>query len=89
MGVGLNLIVSMGTMFTVGCYAGGTAEEPMGVRAVCCGLVLMVLAMGVEMSLFLIGAVRVDAQVHKRESRAKARGVMDRTKLRSVPSATT
>ena len=32
MGVGLNLIVSMGTMFTVGCYGGGTAEEPYGAR---------------------------------------------------------
>ena len=84
MGVGLNLLVSMATMFTVGAYAGGTDEEPFGVRAVVCGLVLMVLAMAVEMSLFLIGAMRVDAKVHQRESRAKARGVMDRTRLSKV-----
>ena len=83
-GVGLNLIVSMATMFTVGAYAGGTKEEPFGVRAVICGLALMLLAMGVEMSLFLIGAMRVDAKVHKRESRAQARGVADRTQIRSV-----
>ena len=44
-------------------------------RAVICGLALMLLAMGVEMALFLIGAVRVDNQVAQRESRAKARGV--------------
>lgn len=85
MGVGLNLLVSMATMFTVGAYAGGTADEPFGIRAVICGLALMLLAMAIEMSLFLIGAVRVDAKVHKRETRAKARGVTDRTKLRSVP----
>ena len=80
MGVGLNLLVSMATMFTVGAYAGGTVDEPFGVRAVVCGLALMLLAMAVEMSLFLIGAMRVDAKVHKRESLAK-KGVMDRTML--------
>lgn len=80
-GVGINLIVSMATMFTVGAYAGGTDEEPFGVRAVICGLALMLLTMAVEVSLFLIGAVRTDNMVHKRESRAKARGVADRTKL--------
>ena len=80
-GVGINLIVSMATMFTVGAYAGGTDAEPFGVRAVICGLALMLLTMAVEVSLFLIGAVRTDNMVHKRESRAKARGVADRTKL--------
>ena len=54
-------------------------------RAVICGLVLMLLAMGVEMTLFLIGASRVDEKVAKRERAAKARGVMDRTKLGGVP----
>ena len=49
MGVGLNLIVSMGTMFIVGAYAGGTEEEPYGVRAVVCGLILMLVALAVEM----------------------------------------
>ena len=33
--VGLNLIVSMVTMFIVGAYAGGTEEEPYGVRVRC------------------------------------------------------
>ena len=88
MGVGLNLLVSMATMFTVGAYAGGTEEEPFGVRAVVCGLVLMVLAMAVEMSLFLIGAMRVDAKVHQRETKAKARGTMDRTRLKQVATPT-
>ena len=81
LGVGINLLVSMATMFTVGAYGGGTVEEPFGVRAVICGLLLMLLAMGVEMSLFLIGAIRTDNKVHKRETRARARGVADRTKL--------
>lgn len=81
LGVGVNLIVSMATMFTVGAYAGGTEAEPFGVRAVCCGLALMLLAMAVEVSLFLIGAIRVDNKVHKREAQAKARGVSDRNKL--------
>jgi hypothetical protein len=31
-GVGLNLIVSMATMFCVGFYAGGTEDEPRGTR---------------------------------------------------------
>ena len=35
----------------------------LGVRAVVCGLALMVLAMAIEMALFLIGATRVDASV--------------------------
>jgi Na+/melibiose symporter-like transporter len=81
LGVGVNLIVSMATMFTVGCYAGGTEEEPYGARAIMCGLALMLLAMGVEMSLFLIGAIRVDEKVHKREASGKTKGVKDRTKL--------
>ena len=85
MGVGLNLIVSMGTMFTVGAYGGGTAEEPFGIRAIICGLALMLIAMVVEMALFLIGASRVDAKVAKRESKA-ARGVMDRTRLKDEVS---
>ena len=83
MGVGLNLIVSMATMFTVGAYACGTEEEPFGVRAVLCGLALMLIAMGVEMSLFLIGAIRTDQKVHKREMQAR-KGIADRTKLKSV-----
>ena len=100
MGVGLNLIVSMGTMFTVGCYGGGTEEEPYGARvngppttvqncppdftsymlwqAVICGLALMILTLAVEMSLFLIGATRVDALVHQRERAAHGCGVTDR-----------
>jgi hypothetical protein len=87
MGVGLNLLVSMVTMFTVGAYAGGTAEEPFGVRAVICGLALMLLAMGIEMTLFLIGAVRIDEKVHKRERLAKAKGVMDRTQIGKTVAA--
>ena len=81
LGVGVNLIVSMATMFTVGAYAGGTEEEPYGVRAVICGLALMLLTMAIEMALFLIGAIRVDKQVAQREAKSKARGVSDRTKL--------
>lgn len=81
LGVGVNLIVSMATMFIVGAYAGGVEGEPfLGVRATVCGLALMLLTMAVEMSLFLIGAIRVDQQVHNRELRAK-KGVRDRTKL--------
>ena len=81
LGIGVNLIVSMATMFTAGAYAGGTEAEPFGVRAVCCGLAMMLLTMGVEMGLFLIGAMRVDAQVHRREVKAKSKGVQDRTQL--------
>ena len=40
------------------------------------------LAMAIETSLFLIGATRVDAKVHKREAKAHTRGVADRTRLR-------
>lgn len=81
LGVGVNLIVSMATMFIVGAYAGGVEGEPfLCVRATICGLILMLLTMAVEMSLFLIGAIRVDDQVHKREQRAK-KGLSDRTKL--------
>ena len=89
MGVGLNLIVSMATMFTVGCYAGGTEAQPMGVRAVVSGLVLMLLAMAVEMGLFVIGASRIDEQVHKRDERARRRGLADRTRLHVLPKAGT
>ena len=84
--VGLNLIVSMATMFVVGCYGGGTEEEPMGVRAVVCGLALMILTLAIEMALFLIGATRVDAKVYKRERAAQGRGLMDRTRLSHVYS---
>ena len=81
LGVGVNLLVSMATMFIVGAYAGGVEGEPfLCVRATICGLILMLLTMAVEMSLFLIGAIRVDDQVHKREQRAK-KGLRDRTKL--------
>jgi len=79
--VGVNLIVSMITMFIVGAYGGGTVEEPYGVRAVVCGLLLMILTLAVEITLFLIGAIRVDTMVHKRERRAWTKGVSDRTKL--------
>lgn len=81
LGVGLNLIVSMGTMFIVGAYAGGTEEEPYGARAMVCGILLMILTLAIEMTLFLIGAIRVDGIVDKREKAAKIRGVSDRTKL--------
>jgi hypothetical protein len=73
----------MGTMFTVGAYGGGTDEEPYGPRAMMCGLALMIVTVIVEMTLFLIGASRVDAKVHQRETRAR-RGVMDRTVLHQV-----
>lgn len=62
--VGVNVLVSMGTMFCVGFYAGGTEEEPMGARATMCGLALMCATLLLEMTLFLIGASRVDKQVH-------------------------
>ena len=65
--VGVNLIVSMATMFTVGYYMGGTKEEPHGQRALFLGLLLMLATMAVEMALFLIGASRTDAKVEKRE----------------------
>jgi len=77
----------MGTMFIVGAYAGGTEAEPYGVRAVVCGLVLMILTLVIEITLFLIGAIRVDSLVDKREQRARGRGVMDRTKVQSLKSA--
>ncbi|KAL1527939.1 hypothetical protein AB1Y20_009310 [Prymnesium parvum] len=80
--VGVNLIVSMATMFCVGFYAGGTAADPWGTRATMCGLGLMILTLLVEMTLFLIGASRVDAHVHQRDKIAKT-GVKDRTKLSS------
>ena len=83
MGVGLNLLVSMITMFIVGAYAGGTDEEPFGIRAIVCGLALMLLAMAIEMALFMIGATRVDAAVAKRERREK-RGHSNRTELRRM-----
>ena len=45
-----------------------------------CGLGLMILTLLVEMTLFLIGASRVDAQVHQRDESAK-QGMTDRTKF--------
>lgn len=83
MGVGLNLIVSMGTMYIVGHYAGGTAEEPNGPRAVTCGLVLCILTMLVEVLLFVIGATRLDAKSHRRnQAAALGAGSNDLTKVR-------
>ena len=49
-------------------------------QAVVCGTALMIITLIVEITLFLIGAIRVDSTVLKREQRA-SRGVMDRTKL--------
>ena len=46
----------------------------------------MIITLAVEMTLFLIGAIRVDSMVHKRELRS-ARGVADRTKVQSLKSA--
>jgi len=83
MGVGLNLVVSMVTMFCVGYYIGGTTEQPHSVRAAICGLALGIITMAIEMTLFLIGATRVDAKMHKREERARGRGVHDLTQLRA------
>merc|ERR1719221_2013844 len=83
MGVGLNLVVSMATMFCVGYYLGGTEEQPHSVRACICGLVLCIITMAIEMTLFLIGATRVDAKMHKREELARGKGVHDLTKLRA------
>jgi len=75
MGVGLNLIVSMGTMYIVGHYAGGTDEEPNGPRAVLFGLVLCILTMFIEVTLFIIGASRMDAKAQLRaEAAAKGHG---------------
>ena len=62
-GVGMNLVVSMATMFCVGFYAGGTEAEPYGVRALFSGLGLAILTMLVEITLFVIGASRVDRKV--------------------------
>ena len=44
----------------------------------------MILTLVVEMTLFLIGAVRVDEKVHKRETQKMGRGVADRTKLQNA-----
>lgn len=85
MTVGLNLIVSMATMYCVGHYSGGTVDEPHGVRAVVCGLVLMVVTLAVEMILFLIGATRVDAKVAEREAKTKrsaGKGANDLSRVR-------
>lgn len=79
--VGANLLVSMGTMFAVGYYAGGTTEEPNGPRATMCGLAACIITMMIEMILFLIGASRVDAKQAKRAEMAK-RGANDLTRLR-------
>jgi len=82
MGVGLNLLVSMGTMFCVGYFIGGCDENPHCVRAAICGLGLMIVAIAIEMLLFLIGASRVDAKMHKREQHANRKGVNDLTQIR-------
>ena len=80
MGVGLNLIVSMATMFTVGYYMGGTKEEPHGSRALFCGLACMLVTMAVEMALFLIGASRTDAKMEKR-AKTRHRDKHDMTQI--------
>ena len=49
-------------------------------QATMCGLGLMILTLLIEMTLFLIGASRVDAQVHRRDEVAK-KGMTDRTKF--------
>ena len=85
--VGANLLVSMGTSFIVGAWCGGTEQEPYGVRAVLCGTALMIITLGVEITLFLIGAIRVDKVVDERERKSK-RGVMDRTKLKTYVPVT-
>ena len=85
MTVGFNLIVSMATMYCVGHYSGGTVDEPHGVRAVVCGLVLMVVTLAVEMILFLIGRTRVDAKVAEREAKTKrsaGKGANDLSRVR-------
>lgn len=84
--VGVNLIVSMATMFCVGFYAGGTEAEPRGTRATMFGLFFMIVTLFIEMTLFLIGASRVDAQVHKRDQMAM-KGVKDRTKFQTHQKA--
>jgi len=85
--VGANLIVSMGTSFIVGAWCGGTEKEPYGVRAVLSGTALMIITLGIEITLFLIGAIRVDKVVDERERKSK-RGVMDRTKLKTYVPVT-
>ena len=70
MGIGLNLVVSMGTMYTVGHYAGGTAEEPNGPRAVLFGLVLCIGTMLIEVTLYIIGASRMEAKAQLRAEAA-------------------
>lgn len=79
--VGANLLVSMGTMFAVGYWAGGTEEEPHGPRAAMCGLACCIVTMVVEMTLFVIGASRVDAKQDERARKAR-RGQSDLTRLR-------
>ena len=75
MGIGLNLVVSMGTMYIVGHYAGGTAEEPNGPRAVLFGLVLCIGTMLIEATLYIIGASRMEAKAQLRaEAAAKGHG---------------
>lgn len=83
LGVGVNLIVSMGTMFCVGFWAGGTEADPHGVRATVCGLVACIATMVVEMALFLIGATRVDAKMQQRE-KSHGKASKDLTRLREL-----
>ena len=71
----------MGTMFAVGYHVGGTEEEPYGPRAVMVGLFLCIGTMVVEMTLYLIGASRIDAKQHQRTQTA-ATGMHDLTRLR-------
>ena len=52
------------------------------VQAIVCGLVLCILTMLIEVTLFVIGSSRVDAKVAQREARAVGSGASaDRTKL--------
>ena len=83
MAIGANLVVSMGTMFCVGYYAGGTELDPHGPRAISCGVILMIATMLIEVILFLIGTSRTEEKIAKRERDAK-RGVYDLTQLREM-----
>ena len=75
LGVGVNLLVSMGTMFCVGFYAGGTEAEPYGVRATICGLLLCILTMLIEIVLFVIGASRIDERLTNEAARIAERHI--------------
>ena len=83
MAVGANLVISMGTMFCVGYWGGGTDDEPHGPRAVLCGAALMILTMLIEVTLFLIGASRTEQKIARREEKAR-QGAYDLTRIRDL-----